>query len=132
MSARGRAERRPRRAAAGARKLRDLLALLRPYRGRVVLMLIALLLATAAALAPPYLAGLAIDDGITGRRPERADADRWSPSWRRRCVNWGATYVQTYLIDWVGQRALQDLRSSSSRTSSGCRSASTRATRRAC
>ena len=34
-------------------KLRHLLALLRPYRGRVVLMLIALLLATAAALVPP-------------------------------------------------------------------------------
>ena len=25
-------------------------------------------------------------------------------------VNWVATYFQTYLISWVGQRALQDLR----------------------
>ena len=25
-------------------------------------------------------------------------------------MNWGATYVQTYLVNWVGQRALQDLR----------------------
>ena len=25
-------------------------------------------------------------------------------------VNWGASYAQTYLINWVGQRALQDLR----------------------
>ena len=25
-------------------------------------------------------------------------------------VNWAATYVQTFLINWVGQRALQDLR----------------------
>ncbi len=25
-------------------------------------------------------------------------------------INWGATYVQTYLVNWVGQRALQDLR----------------------
>ena len=39
------------------RKLRKLLALLRPYRGRVALMFLALLLATAAALVPPYLAG---------------------------------------------------------------------------
>ena len=23
---------------------------------------------------------------------------------------WGATYLQTYLVGWVGQRALQDLR----------------------
>ena len=25
-------------------------------------------------------------------------------------VYWGATYVQTYLVGWIGQRALQDLR----------------------
>ena len=25
-------------------------------------------------------------------------------------INWAATYVQTFLINWVGQRALQDLR----------------------
>ena len=53
--------------------LRHLLALLRPYRGRVVLMMIALVLATAAALAPPYLAGLAIESH--GHHEDR------SPSW---------------------------------------------------
>ena len=41
--------------------------LLRPYRVRVFWMMVALVLATAAALAPPYLAGLAIDKGITPR-----------------------------------------------------------------
>ena len=46
------------------RKVRWLLGLLRPYRAQVILMLVALLIATAAALAPPYLAGKAIDDGI--------------------------------------------------------------------
>ena len=46
------------------RKLRWLLGLLRPYRIQVVLMMVALLIATAAALAPPYLAGQAIDNGI--------------------------------------------------------------------
>ena len=25
-------------------------------------------------------------------------------------VYWGATYLQTYLVGWVGQRALQELR----------------------
>ena len=39
-----------------------------------------------------------------------------------------ATYAQTYLVGWVGQRALQDLRRSCSRTCSRCRSASTSAT----
>ena len=48
------------------RKLRQLVALLRPYRGRVMLMLIALWIATGAALVPPYLAGRAVDDGIKG------------------------------------------------------------------
>ena len=47
------------------RKLRGLSELLRPYRGRVILGLVSLLVATAASLAPPYLAKLAIDDGIT-------------------------------------------------------------------
>ena len=47
-----------------AGRLRHLASLLRPYRARVMVMFVALLLATAAALAPPYLAGRAIDDGI--------------------------------------------------------------------
>ena len=39
------------------RKLKGLLALLRPYRGRVILMIATLLVAVGASLAPPYLAG---------------------------------------------------------------------------
>ena len=90
-------------------KLRHLLTLLRPYRGRVILMLFALLVATAAALVPPYLAGLAIDAGI-----DEGDLNALTliliAFVAAALVNWGATYVQTYLINWVGQRALQDLR----------------------
>jgi ATP-binding cassette subfamily B protein len=91
------------------RKLRGLLELLRPYRGRVALMFAALLVATAASLAPPYLAGRAIDDGITA-----GDVDFLyvivALFLASSALNWGATYLQTYLINWVGQRALQDLR----------------------
>ncbi|MDQ3435629.1 MAG: ABC transporter ATP-binding protein/permease [Actinomycetota bacterium] len=91
------------------RKLRQLLALLRPYRTRVVLMLAALLVATAAALAPPYLAGRAIDDGIqdgdTGALTVVLIAFLVAAG-----LNWAATYGQTYLVNWVGQRALADLR----------------------
>ena len=90
-------------------KLRHLVTLLRPYRGRVIVMLFALLLATAAALVPPYLAGLAIDKGI-----EDEDLNALTliliAFVAAAVVNWAATYVQTYLINWVGQRALQDLR----------------------
>jgi ATP-binding cassette subfamily B protein len=92
-----------------ARKLRGLLELLRPYRGRTALMFVALLLATAASLAPPYLAGRAIDEGI---RHKDLSALDWVVALflLSAVVTWTATYAQTYLVNWVGERALQDLR----------------------
>jgi len=91
------------------RKLRKLLALLRPYRGRVILMFVALFLATGAALAPPYLLGLAIDDGI--RAGDATALTRITVAFlAAAAINFAATYAQTYLTGWVGQRALADLR----------------------
>ncbi len=91
------------------RKVRWLIGLLRPYRAQVTLMVIAIVVATAAALAPPYLAGRAIDDGIqagdTGALTVIVAIYIGSVA-----VLWGASYAQTYLVGWVGQRALQDLR----------------------
>jgi ATP-binding cassette subfamily B protein len=75
----------------------------------VILMLIALLLATGAALVPPYLAGRAIDEGIHGK-DTTVLAVILVLFLAAAVVNWVATYAQTYLINWVGQRALQDLR----------------------
>jgi ATP-binding cassette, subfamily B, bacterial len=92
------------------RRLRKLMALLRPYRRRVVLAMTALVLATGAALVPPYLAGRAIDDGIRGG-DKGALTLILALFMAAALVNWGATYVQTYLVNWVGERALQDLRS---------------------
>ncbi len=91
------------------RRLRGVGELLRPYRGRTILALVSLVLATAASLAPPYLAKLAIDDGIT---PGNLEALDWivAAFVASALLYWGATYVQTYLVGWVGQRALQDLR----------------------
>ncbi len=91
------------------RKLRWLVGLLRPYRGRVALTAIALVVATAAALAPPYLAGKAIDSGILAHDPGALDliVGIFVLS---AILYWGASYTQTYLVGWVGQRALQDLR----------------------
>jgi len=91
------------------RKLRGLVTLLRPYRGRVLAMLGSLVVGTAAMLAPPPLAKIAIDDGIipgdlsvlylvVGAFLVSA------------LVAWGASSLQTYFVGWVGQRALQDLR----------------------
>ncbi|MGH2963698.1 MAG: ABC transporter ATP-binding protein [Solirubrobacterales bacterium] len=92
-----------------ARKVRWLLGLLRPYRGRVALMFVALLAATAAGLAPPYLVGQAIDAGINADDlgALRLIVGAFLVS---ALIYWGATYAQTYLVGWVGQRALQDLR----------------------
>ena len=91
------------------RKLRGLAELLAPYRWRVVAMFVALVAATAAALAPAPLAKLAIDQGI--RRRDTGALDLIVVAFLVSAVIYGiATCAQTYLVGWVGQRALQDLR----------------------
>jgi ATP-binding cassette subfamily B protein len=91
------------------RKLRGLLALLAPYRLRLAGMFLALIAGTAAALAPAPLAQRAIDDGILAK-----DTGTLTTIVvifvASALVVWGATFIQTYLTGWVGQRALQDLR----------------------
>jgi ABC-type multidrug transport system fused ATPase/permease subunit len=91
------------------RNLRGLLQLLGPYRLRVAGMLSALILGTAASLAPPLLAKAAIDEGI-----ERHDLHTLVlvviAFLAAALLVWLMTYIQTYLVGWVGQRALADLR----------------------
>ncbi|MGE0068440.1 MAG: ABC transporter ATP-binding protein [Solirubrobacterales bacterium] len=91
------------------RKVKWLLSQLRPYRGRVALMFLGLLTATAAGLAPPYLAGRAIDSGIqTG---DVAALDVIVAAFVVVAILYAAaTYLQTYMVGWVGTRVLQDLR----------------------
>jgi len=91
------------------RKLRGLAGLLRPYRGRVALMLLTLVVAVAASLAPPFLVGQAIDRGIRAGHLGTLSVIV-ALFVLAAVVNWVATYAQTYLVSWVGQRALQDLR----------------------
>ncbi len=91
------------------RKLRGIIELLRPYRTRTALMFVALVLGTAAALAPAPLAKQAIDQGIIKGDLGALDVIvvLFIVS---ALVVWGTSYIQTYLTNWVGQRALQDLR----------------------
>jgi ATP-binding cassette subfamily B protein len=92
-----------------ARKVRWMIRLLRPYRGRVILMFTALLIETGAALAPPYLLGKAIDSGI--RAGDVAALDWIVAAFVFATVLYAvATYWESYLVGWVGTRALQDLR----------------------
>jgi ABC-type multidrug transport system fused ATPase/permease subunit len=91
------------------RKLRGLLELLRPYRWRVLAMLFALAAATGAALAPAPLAALAINHGIE-RHDERALDLVVAAFLASALIYLVMSYAQTYLVGWVGQRTLQDLR----------------------
>jgi len=91
------------------RKLKGLIRLLRPYRGRVSLMFITLFLATGASIAPAPLAKMAIDKGITPK--DVAALDTTVALFLLSAVVYLlATAAQTWLTGWVGQRALADLR----------------------
>jgi ABC-type multidrug transport system fused ATPase/permease subunit len=91
------------------RRLATLVRLTKPYRGRTILSIFSLLLATATALAPPYLSKYAVDDGIKNH-------DLSTLWWIVAAfliaglLNWGMSYAQTYLTGWVGERILADLR----------------------
>ena len=91
------------------RKVRGLIELLAPYKWRVLAMFVSLVAATAAALAPAPLAKAAIDDGI--QRHDAGTLDLVVVLFLLSAIVYAvASYAQTYLVGWVGQRALQDLR----------------------
>ncbi len=92
-----------------ARRVGFLAGLTRPYGRRTALAVASLLAAVATALAPPFLAKVAIDEGIRGR-------DLALLGWvvaaflGAALLNWGANAAQTYYTAWVGERVLTDLR----------------------
>jgi ABC-type multidrug transport system fused ATPase/permease subunit len=91
------------------RRLGMLVSLTRPYRARTLLSVVSLLLATATALAPPFLSKYALDDGI---RRHDLGALWWivGAFLVAGLLNWAMSYAQTYLTGWVGERILADLR----------------------
>jgi ATP-binding cassette subfamily B protein len=91
------------------RKVRWLIGLLKPYRARMALMFVALLIETGAGLAPPFLAGRAIDAGIETH--DLSALDWIVAAFVGVSILYAiATYAETYLVGWVGTRTLQDLR----------------------
>jgi len=101
--------RRVRQSGGRGRKVRGLVELLAPYKWRVLAMFLSLVAATAAALAPAPLAKLAIDQGI--QKHDVGALDVIVALFLLSAVVYAvASYAQTYLVGWVGQRALQDLR----------------------
>jgi ABC-type multidrug transport system fused ATPase/permease subunit len=92
-----------------ARRLRGLALILAPYKWRVTATFFALAIATAAALAPAPLADLAINRGIDHH--DMTALYVVVGVFLLSAVVYGiCTYIQTYLVGWVGQRALRDLR----------------------
>src|SRR3989441_10402804 len=91
------------------RRIAALTRLTRPYKVRTALSVVSLLAATATALAPPFLAKYAVDDGI---RKHDLGALWWivGAFVLAGLLNWAMSYVQTYLTGWVGERILADLR----------------------
>jgi ATP-binding cassette subfamily B protein len=80
-----------------------------PYKRRVVAGVAALLVGTVAALAPPYLAKIAIDEGIEGQNLELLTVIV-AVFVAVAVIGWLAGVAQTYLTGWVGERVLADLR----------------------
>jgi ATP-binding cassette subfamily B protein len=83
--------------------------LLRPYRGRAVLAGLAIFATAAASLVPPYLVGLAVDDVVT------VDLRDQIPLVLGLYVAaslllMATSAAQVWLLGWLGQRVLADLR----------------------
>ena len=85
------------------------LSLAAPYKLRSALALGSLLAATLTALAPPYLAKVAVDRGIQDNDLELL-ALIVVAFIVAAAANWLASSAQTYFTGWTGERILADLR----------------------
>ncbi|MCA9921908.1 MAG: ABC transporter ATP-binding protein, partial [Anaerolineales bacterium] len=89
--------------------VRRMLAFLRPYRLRMGLAILMMLAATGLTLLTPYLIKVAIDRHITqGDVPGLTRVVVWTGT--AFVGLFAATAVQRYLLSWVGQRVLANMR----------------------
>ena len=87
----------------------NLLVFVKPYAGRMCLAFIAMLVASAMTIATPFLVKLAIDGPIIGG--DLAALDEIVMLMLLALFSlWLAAMTQRYLLSWVGQRVLADLR----------------------
>jgi ATP-binding cassette subfamily B protein len=108
-----------------SRLMGRLLKYLRPYKWQAAVSFVAILLKAVCDISGPFLFKVAIDNYLTSKRPEH-------PSWLARHLSanpaagitqlaalyLGALlllylfeFIQTYLIQWMGQKVMFDLRS---------------------
>jgi ATP-binding cassette subfamily B protein len=91
------------------RRLGLLIRLARPYRARTTLALVTLVGYTLVALLPPYLAKLAVDEGLVARDLSTLTAVVVAFV-AAGFAALALSAAQTYFTGWVGERALADLR----------------------
>jgi ATP-binding cassette subfamily B protein len=90
--------------------LRALLPYLRPYRGVLVLALLALLVAAAAMLALPIALRFLIDNGLSSK--SSATIDQYFIAFLAAAGIFGVfAALRFYLVSWLGERVVADLRS---------------------
>src|SRR5262245_3325930 len=90
--------------------LRALLPFLRPYRGTLVLALLALLIAAAAMLALPVAFRYVVDEGLSSRSTETIN--RYFLAFLAAAGIYGVfAALRFYLVTWLGERVVADLRS---------------------
>jgi ABC-type multidrug transport system fused ATPase/permease subunit len=86
-----------------------LAAFVRPYRARAAASLVAMVIVTVTALAVPYLVKVVIDSGIA--KGDMRTVELVIVAFLALAsVNLGASYLETYLVNWVGERVIFDLR----------------------
>jgi ABC-type multidrug transport system fused ATPase/permease subunit len=91
------------------RRVSTLARLTAPYKARTTLAILSLLAATLTALAPPFLAKLAVDDGIRERDLELLTV-LVILFVAAGLASLAASSAQTYFTGWTGERILADLR----------------------
>ncbi len=107
-----------------SRLMKRLLGYLRPYRWQVAVALIAIVLKAGADVIGPYLTKVAIDKYLAQRTESHSLLDRFLSSNPMRGIGQIAAmyvgillfsfvleFVQTYVMQWAGQKVMFDLRS---------------------
>src|SRR2546428_9977326 len=86
-----------------------LLEFLRPYRLRIALAFVVMVIRACSGLAGPYLIRLAIDDGI-GKRDLNFIGQVVIAYLVAAGFNWLTNFGQIYIMAWVGQHVIYTLR----------------------
>ncbi len=107
-----------------SRLMKRLLGYLRPYRWQVAVALIAIVLKAGADVIGPYLTEVAIDKYLANRTESHSLLDRFLSSNPMRGIaqiaamyvgillfSFVLEFVQTYVMQWAGQKVMFDLRS---------------------